>query len=109
MKRILLIVFSFVSLGSFAQKSSLGIKAGANFSTISNVDNAETKTGFQAGAFYVYSIIEHFGVSADLLYSQEGAKNNTSKLNLNYLQIPVLANVFFNQYGDDFRPKISFG
>jgi hypothetical protein len=28
---------------------------------------------------------------------------------LNYLRIPILANIFFNKLGDDFRPKISLG
>ena len=58
----------------YCQEVSIGPKLGVNFSTLSNAENAETLTGLTAGGFFVYSIVEHFGVSADLLYSGEGAK-----------------------------------
>ncbi len=106
---------------SSAQYMSFGPKAGINFSTLTNPDNGESLTGLTAGGFYVYSIIENFGVSADLLYSGEGGKFTTEfsdgnifqkielRSRLHYIRVPILANIFFGRYGDNFRPKFSVG
>lgn len=113
MKKVIsvLVVFCLFNLVSQAQKVSIGPKVGVNFSTLTDVDDAESRVGLQAGGFFVYSIVEHFGVSLDAVYSQQGAnsKNSNNELHLDYIQLPLLANIFFNQYGDDFRPKISIG
>jgi hypothetical protein len=94
-----------------AQKVTIGPKLGVNLSTLSDVDDAESRVGLHAGGFLVYSIVEHFGISLDIVYSQQGANSKTSnsELHLDYIQIPLLANIFFNKYGDDFRPKIVVG
>jgi hypothetical protein len=93
----------------YSQELSAGFKAGANFSTLKDSPGAETLTGLQAGGFLVYSFQEHFGISLDALYSGEGAKYNDQKLRMNYLRLPLLANIFFGSLGDKYRPKISFG
>lgn len=106
---------------SYSQDVSIGPKLGVNFSNLSNAEKAKTLTGLTAGGFFIYSIEEHFGVSADLLYSGEGAMYTTvntegnkiisteNKLRLNYIRIPLLANIFFGNLGDQLRPKISLG
>ena len=113
MKKIqsLLAIVCLMSLTSQAQKVSLGPKLGINFSSLTELPEAESRIGIQAGGFLVYSIVEHFGISADVFYSQQGANSKTdnNKLHLDYIQIPLLANVFFNKYGDDFRPKFVIG
>jgi outer membrane protein W len=122
MKKIIALILIMISgINVFGQQASAGIKAGANFSSLSNVDAAKTLTGLTAGGFFVYSIVEHFGVSADVLYSGEGAKfsnqystasqvvNTETNLRLNYIRVPLLANVFFGQLGDRIRPKICLG
>ena len=113
MKKIttLIIAMSLIITVSNAQKVSIGPKLGVNFSTLSDLEGAESRVGLQAGGFLVYSIVEHFGISIDVVYSQQGAnsKINGSDLHLDYIQLPLLANIFFNQYGDDFRPKITIG
>lgn len=113
MKKVICVlgVFCLFNLISQAQRVSIGPKVGVNFSTLTDVDEAESRVGLQAGGFLVYSIVEHFGVSLDAVYSQQGAnsKNSNNEVHLDYIQIPLLANIFFNQYGDDFRPKISIG
>jgi hypothetical protein len=123
MKKIILLLslITCVSTNCFSQKTSAGVKAGVNFSNLSNAGNTEALTGFTGGVFFVHSIVEHFGVSAELLYSGEGAKNtfeqsvgnsvvrNENRLRLNYLRIPLLANVFFGQLGDQLRPKLILG
>jgi hypothetical protein len=122
MKKIIFVCIGLlIASHSMGQRISLGPKAGVNFSTISNADGVSSLTGLTAGGFFVYSIIEHFGVSLDVLYSGEGAKYsetiNTGGIvektefttRLNYLRVPLLANVFFGSLGDRLRPKISFG
>ena len=106
-----IIAVSLLTTVSVAQKVTIGPKLGLNFSTLTDVEDAESRIGLQAGGFLVYSIVEHFGVSLDVVYSQQGAnsKIDNNDLHLDYIQIPLLANVFFNQYGDDFRPKITLG
>jgi hypothetical protein len=105
----------------YDQYFTVGPMLGVNFSNFKGVDNAETKAGLNAGAFFVYSFQEHFGLSAGLLYSVEGAEYTTTsvaplfteddklKTKLNYLRIPVLANVFFGQHGNIIRPKVFLG
>lgn len=107
--------------GSFTSYFTAGPKVGINITTISGANNAESKTGFVAGAFLIYSFQEHFGASLDALYSMEGAEyteseivgtaivSNQVKDRLNYLRVPVMANVFFGQHGNAFRPKIVLG
>jgi outer membrane protein W len=100
---------------------TIGPKAGVLFSSLDGVDNSDGKTGFNAGAFMVYSFQEHFGASVDLMYSMEGDEyvttevNNgttvrtSSKMKANYLRLPVLANVFFGEHGNMVRPKVMLG
>ncbi len=60
----------------------------------------------------MYSSLNHFGISGDVLYSQMGAnfsQNNESfKQRINYLEIPVALRYFLTLSGD-FRPNLFFG
>ena len=60
----------------------------------------------------MYSSLNHFGISGDLLYSQMGGKysqSNTSfKQRVNYLEIPVALRYFLTLNGN-FRPNLFFG
>jgi hypothetical protein len=98
---------------TFSQRLTIGPKLGINVSTLSNAEGAESRVGLTGGGFLVYSIVKNFGVSADVLYSQQGAKSSeggvTLDYKLDYLSIPILANVFFGELGDQLRPKIVLG
>lgn len=50
-KLIIAAVALFIGTTAFSQSIDLGIKAGANFSTISDAAGLSNKTGFQAGVF----------------------------------------------------------
>lgn len=105
----------------FQQFFTVGPRLGLNVSNLSGVNDIKAKAGLTVGAFMLYSFQEHFGISADVLYSMEGAKftdlNNIGNVStktenniaLGYLRIPLLANVFFGEYGNRFRPKVSLG
>lgn len=94
-----------------AQTLSIGPVLGANFSKISKLDNAKTRTGLSAGVFANYSIDEHFGLNVKLIYSQLGTKldNTTESTRLNYIQLPISGVYFFGESGNRVRPKIFLG
>ena len=93
MKKLILIVFTvLVSAGSFAQGIDVGIKAGANFSTLTDVPDVSTRTGFLIGGFVTLKFTEKMALQGDILYSQQGAdgKNGYSDLALDYVIFPIV-------------------
>ncbi len=99
MKKItlsLLAVFAF-SGAALAQTPDikLGAKAGLNISNVSNLDNTSSKTGFHVGALAEIFINEKFSVQPEILYSSQGVKGDDSfKLKLDYLNIPIMAKYY---------------
>ena len=70
---------------------------GGTLSTlVGDADNAKMKVGLIAGFELGYNINERFGVTAGALYALQGAKNDDTdeNMNLDYLNVPVLANVY---------------
>lgn len=73
-----------------------GVKAGANFSTLtgSDVSGASTKVGFQGGVLVAVPVAAGFCVQPEVNYSMQGAKGSSSgesfTLSQNYLNVPVL-------------------
>ncbi|ADB40180.1 porin family protein [Spirosoma linguale] len=104
--------------GSFAQQRfSAGPRVGLNLSTFGmDARDYTMKPGVTAGAFLMYSSLNHFGISGDILYSQMGGKYkqpNTSLASsytqhINYLEIPIALRYFLTLNGN-FRPNVFFG
>jgi hypothetical protein len=103
------------------QRFSLGPTAGFGHGRlrmdpgVSGYDN-KFHSSYNVGAKLVYSIQNHWGMSADLKFSSEGgnlegAGNNNDEITYraNYIRIPLQGIYFFNDYGQKVRPKISFG
>ncbi|MBK8625383.1 MAG: PorT family protein [Saprospiraceae bacterium] len=113
LKRIQLTIFCYFLLHSmiFGQPLSLGPMLGANFMSISNTTASKTLVGLSIGGFANYSINEHLGINAKLLYSQMGTSIENSEYiaRLNYLQLPLSAVYFFGNVGNTLRPKIFAG
>lgn len=105
------VIICFSISNGNAQTLSIGPVVGVNFSTISELPNAKSRIGISGGAFANYSIDEHFGLNAKLLFSQLGTKIENSNLSsrLNYFQIPVAGVYFLGESGNSFRPKIFAG
>lgn len=104
-----------LSLGVFAQESdrvwSIGPELGAAFSNHGkDADDSEYKSGLVAGGFVTYSIQDTYAFTAKVLFNQKGAKTEDGdfKERLNYIEIPVLARVFFNREGT-VRPNVFIG
>jgi len=99
------------------QRFSAGPRVGMTYSTFAGDGNQSFsfKPGISAGAFLMYSSLNHFGISADILYSQRGAKYNvpgpvvnSDKRTVNYLEIPIALRYFLTLKGN-FRPNVYFG
>ena len=100
------------SKGGAVNNLSIGPIVGVNFSTLRGNDDSKFKTGFSGGLFANYSILENLGVTAQVLYSTQGANSKASSdksLKVNYFQIPVLLMYYLNKPGSTFRPKIMIG
>ena len=115
------LVISFISVclsgASAQQRFSAGPRLGLNLSTLrGDVTGYKLTPGLVAGAFVMYSSLNHFGISADVLYSQRGGKFPSTNQGvaqeftqkINYLEIPVALRYFLTLDGA-FRPNIFFG
>ena len=98
-KIIFIVLIGFLSVGvSTAQELDLGLKLGANFSEFSDVKGADmsNKTGFQIGAFAGIRM-GNVAIQPELLYSQQGAKFNHDKIELDYVNVPVMFKYYLIQ------------
>ena len=113
---LLILTVLFCNTASYAQQRfSAGPRLGLNLSKYvgDGVVNNKVIPGLSAGAFVMYSSLNHFGISADLLYSQKGAKYTQTAAGevtqrVNYLEVPIALRYFLTRSGD-FRPNLFVG
>jgi len=107
-----------MSYHSYGQLT-FGVKAGANINTItssnSNVgETYKTNVGFHLGVFGQLGLKKKFFLIPELQYTQRGATfngapNSDIKLNLNYLELPILLSYRpIKQINIDFGPSASY-
>jgi len=86
------------ALGSQAQSTTFGIRAGVNFQNIngkeSNGDDTENKlkTGFNVGVNAEIPVAPDFYVQPGVLFTTKGAKSKKDddlKWNLSYIEVPI--------------------
>lgn len=95
MKKVLMVLFVFVSAaGVSAQGLDFGVKAGVNFSSITDASGLDNRTGFVAGVFLGGKIGDKLGIQADLLYSQQGAEFKLGEFDLDYVNVPIVAKYY---------------
>lgn len=103
MKKILLTaVVMLASVASYAQHAvgafTLQPKIGMNVASLTNCDGCDPRIGLAAGVEAEYQATDIFSVSAGLIYSMQGNKAKedgvTLKTKLDYINIPILANVY---------------
>lgn len=103
MKKIILTAMVMLaSAASFAQQEvgsvTLQPKVGLNIANLTKLDDSDPRFGLAVGAEFEYQATEIFSVSGGLLYSMQGAKDKynstTETLKLDYINIPILANVY---------------
>lgn len=99
MKRFVLTAVLVVFASSVFAQGGFGIKAGLNFSSMSDVkldsfsDSFNGKTGFHVGALYKFALPLGFAIQPEFLYSQKGGSiesdNIDADVKMHYLQLPV--------------------
>jgi hypothetical protein len=115
MKHLMILFFVAISTMMMAQEESrhsLGPTIGYNHSWLSDdPDGASSKPGFNVGLIYNYSLKEHWGLGAGILYSAEGWHIDATDENANvaYVRVPLRLQYFFGEWGQAFRPKLYAG
>ncbi len=98
MKKFFFIAFSLITISSFSQamycNCHYGIKAGANFASITDASGLSNRTGFLVGIFGGVEFSDKVGIQVDLLYSQQGAEFDSEKIDLSYINIPIVIKYF---------------
>ena len=128
MKKILIAAIAlFIGSGAFAQDVRVGIKAGANLSTVTNTDYpAKMKFGFHVGGFLDFKFNERFSLQPELLYSAQGVNvefttveyddndnghnvNIFSSTSFDYVNVPVLLKINITEgFSAEIGPQIGF-
>ena len=80
-----------------AQDIKYGVKGGLNSFTVTSATGAKSKIAFQLGGFAEFKVSEKFTVQPELMYTAQGAKDAYASLNLNYINIPVIAKYFVTE------------
>ena len=97
MKKLVFLVFTTGVFFTASAQIQFGVKAGANFATLSGQgsEGATTKVDFHGGGFVHIPLVNSFFLQPELLYSRQGAKATSDgvvfNINQSYLNIPVLA------------------
>ena len=115
MKKLLFSLVLFcVAQVSFAQKFSIGPKAGINISNYTGGDiESDALVGYHLGGILSYGFGDVFSIQPEVLFSTQGAKvqNNGSKsdFKISYITIPVMLK--FKTSGGfyvEFGPQVGF-
>ena len=101
-----------------AQEVKFGTKVGLNLSNFTgDLDDSDSKIGFNIGAFAEISLSDKFIFQPELLFSSQGAKfeesdNNFSseeKLKFNYLNMPLMIKfAASDKFALEFGPQLGF-
>lgn len=98
MKKIFLVVaaVAFFAAQGIAQDLNFGAKGGVNLSKFigDDANDSDMLTSFHLGLVAEYMVNDQFAIQPELLFSAEGAKAETAKIEskskLNYINIPVM-------------------
>lgn len=111
MKKITLTLLGLVAFSTSAlaqQEVKFGPKAGVNFATLNGDDAEDSKMqiGFHVGAFAEIKFNDKFAIQPEILYSAQGAKQESSgsvlgvnyttegNAKLNYINVPIMAKYY---------------
>ncbi len=98
---VLTVLFALVSVPVSAQNLSFGAKAGLNLANLKpDLDDASTRTSFHLGAVAEIGISDKFSVQPELLYSEQGAKDESDDdevVRTNYLTLPIMAKYYLTE------------
>lgn len=69
------------------------MKAGANVSSVSDIDDSKSKFGFYGGTFVNIPLADTFSFQPEVLYNGKGVKSDGGadvSINLDYISVPVM-------------------
>jgi hypothetical protein len=94
MKRVCICIVLLTAFftASAQSKASLGIKAGANFSTWTGPEmlGVDIRTSYHAGVFGRVPVNNHFQLQPEILFSNEGTTIPEVDVVIQYIKIPLL-------------------
>ncbi|AWH83661.1 hypothetical protein HYN59_00370 [Flavobacterium album] len=98
MKKLFFSALAVMAFGFAAQAQEdefpiVGVKAGVNFSNFDSDADTDGATGFYAGISLDMALKGHFHFQPEMLYSKEGAKDQS----ISYLRIPAMAKYYITQ------------
>ena len=101
MKKLLMIAAMIAAAFTAKAQSEAGTVflkplVGINVSTITE-GNGESKVGLAAGAEFGYQLSDNFALTVGAIYSMQGAKNDEATYNIEYINIPILANAYITK------------
>jgi hypothetical protein len=116
MKKVILSIALLTGISAAAQAQSIkyGLKAGASLTSFSGSDSdgSKSKFGFNGGVLANFAFNDLISLQPEVLYSMKGAKEDGSdlRLNLNYIDVPVLVKVATGATGLFFElgPQVGF-
>lgn len=118
MKKILLSLglVTGISCAAQAQGIKYGVKAGASLTSLSGSDLSSAvayKFGFHGGVLANFAFNDMISVQPEVLYSMKGFKdknNSDNRINLSYIDVPVLVKVATGATGLFFEagPQVGF-
>lgn len=88
------ILLSLTIITSNAQGFYGGARGGMNLSSLTKTTDAATRVRGNFGAFIGFQFGTVFALQAEALYSFQGAQINETKVNLDYLKIPIMAKLY---------------
>ena len=94
---ILIVLTAFLTTSVISQEIDLGLKAGANFASITDASGLSNRTGFLIGVFAGVKFSDKLGIQGDLLYSQQGANSDPKDIDLNYINVPIVLKYYLIQ------------
>lgn len=94
---ILIVLTAFLTTSVISQEIDLGLKAGANFASITDASGLSNRTGFLIGVFAGVKFSDKLGIQGDLLYSQQGANLDPKNIELNYINVPIVLKYYLVQ------------
>ena len=99
-----------------AQSFHFGAKVGANFASITgdDVDDLDGRTAYHIGLVAELGLSDKFAIQPELIYSAQGADESGFDLDIDYLNLPILAEIkltemFSIQAGPQFGFKVNEG
>lgn len=109
LKTLSFVLFLFLIVNAANAQKSWGIRAGANFSNVSE-SNTDMQTGIYAGLYKQFGLVSKLlYIQPELQFSSQGFDTKTTSTELNYIQVPVLARLYIlKAFSLETGPQIGF-